>query len=116
MRAEKFEDLIAWKEAMRFTKVIYLQFSNIDFYAFKNQILRAVISVSNNIAEGFERETDKEFIRFLYIARASCGEVRNMLYLAQSFDMISEEKREELIGHSKRVSYLILQLIKSMKK
>ena len=76
---EKFEDIESWKLAREITKLIYEVTSRASFgkdFALTNQIRRASISVLSNIAEGFERNGDKEFVQFLTIAKGSCGEVR----------------------------------------
>ena len=84
MKYKRFEELPVWNAAIKLAKSIY---SLTDCPEFKNrgtlrdQIERAAVSVSNNIAEGFERGTNKELIAFLYIARGSAGEVRSMLCL-----------------------------------
>lgn len=64
MKIEKFEDIIAWQKAGKLTIEIYQQFKNCRDFSFTNQIQRAVISIMNNIAEGFERQTNKEFKNF----------------------------------------------------
>lgn len=76
-----FEELEIWQEARILVKEVYALTSPINDYGFKDQVRRAVVSVMNNIAEGFERSSNKDFIRFLFIAKTSCGEVRSMLYL-----------------------------------
>jgi four helix bundle protein len=84
MTYETFEDLPVWKEAILLIEEIYRLTSQPNFRApasFKSQIERAALSVSNNIAEGFERGTTPELISFLYIARGSAGETRSMLRL-----------------------------------
>jgi four helix bundle protein len=81
-RIERFEDLEAWKLARCFANLIYKASSIGDFardFALRDQIRRASISVVSNIAEGFERDGDKEFIQFLFMAKGSCGEVRAQL-------------------------------------
>ena len=83
----------------------------LDDRLFKNQILRALYSISNNIAEGFERETPKEFKRFLVIAKASNGEVRSMLYLAEHFNYISKNEFESFKNESEEISKMIGGLI-----
>ncbi len=79
-----FEEIIAWQKARALNSELYLITDQGDFskdYGLRDQIRRASISITSNIAEGFERETTKEFIRFLYIAKASSGEFRSQLYL-----------------------------------
>ncbi len=68
MIIQKFEDIIAWQKAQDFAVNIYSNFKELKDFGFKDQICRAVVSVSNNIAEGFERNSDAEFKRFLYIS------------------------------------------------
>ena len=84
MQVRTFEDLEIWKDARALTREIYQltrdsKFSN-DF-ALRDQIRRAAVSIMSNIAEGFERGGNQEFIQFLYVAKASCGEVRSQLYV-----------------------------------
>ncbi len=92
----KFEDLKIWQEARHLVNEIYSLTKSSRDYDFNNQIQRASISVMNNIAEGFERSGNKEFIHFLRIAKASCGEVRSMLYLAEDFGILDINKILEL--------------------
>ena len=75
MLAKSFEDLEIWKMAREIVKDIYQDFSSCKDFDFRNQINRAGISIMNNIAEGFSRESKKEFHQFLNIAKGSCGEV-----------------------------------------
>ena len=76
MKIERFEDILAWHKAKVLTVEIYKQFENSKDFGFRDQIQRAAVSVMNNIAEGFERKSNKEFAYFLYVAKGSCGEVR----------------------------------------
>ena len=85
--AERFEDLRIWQEARDQVQAIYRSFErgsagHTDF-GFRDQLQRAAVSVMNNIAEGFERKTPKDFAHFLDLAKGSCGEVRSMLYVAE---------------------------------
>lgn len=68
MKILKFEDIIAWQKAQDLAVAIYQAFEHSRDYSFKDQIQRASVSISNNIAEGFDRGSQKEFIRFLYIS------------------------------------------------
>src|ERR1700736_478552 len=92
-RIERFEDLIAWQKARLMTKAVYLvalegQFAR-DF-VLSRQIRGAALSVSSNIAEGFDRGNRNEFHQFLSIAKASCAEVRNDLYVALDVGYVDE--------------------------
>ena len=96
---EKFEDIEAWKLARQVTRSIYEITSIGDFakdYALCNQIRRAAISIPSNIAEGFERSGNKEFLNFLSIAKGSCGEVRAQLYIALDQQYLDELKFGEI--------------------
>ena len=89
--ATRFEELICWQEARRLTRVIYTRFQSCRDFSFRDQICRASVSVMNNIAEGFERATRKDFARFLDQAKGSSGEVRSMLYAATDLGYVGEE-------------------------
>src|SRR5690554_2057440 len=114
MRIYKFEEIISWQKAKELTIEVYKIFLDNKDYGFKDQIQRASVSVMNNIAEGFERQTNKEFIRFLYIAKGSSGEVRSMLYLAKEFNYISDEQFEKLYNLSLDATRLISGFIKKL--
>lgn len=82
---ERFEDIEAWKDARNLVNHIYQITKTIPFsndWGLKDQIQRAAVSIMSNIAEGYERGSNKEFVQFLFIARASAGEVRSLLYVA----------------------------------
>jgi four helix bundle protein len=115
MKIIKFEDIIAWQKAQSLAVEIYKIFGSQKDYGFKDQICRAAVSISNNIAEGFDRNTNAEFIRFLYISLASCSEVQSMLYLAEKLNYISNEQKETLIWQSKEISKLTKGFINSIK-
>jgi len=113
---DKFEDLIIWQEAKSLTIIIYKLFGDSRDFGFKDQIQRASVSIMNNIAEGFERSSDKDFARFLFIAKASAGEVRSMLYLASELKYIDIDKSQELINQARKLSGSIGNFIKYLKK
>ncbi|GAI86230.1 unnamed protein product, partial [marine sediment metagenome] len=114
---KRFEDLICWQEARKLVNAIYQLTRNKQFFDFslKDQIQRAVISIISNIAEGFERGTREEFIYFLYIAKASCGEVRAQLYIALDQGFINNNDFQQALQQAKRISAMIYRLIESLK-
>ncbi len=114
MKVEKFEDLICWQKAKEASLLIYRLFKHNRDFSFRDQIQRAVVSIQNNIAEGFERGTDKELCHFLYIAKGSSGEVRSMLYLAKDFKYITEEEFQTLRDLLLETSRLIAGFIKKL--
>lgn len=96
--------------------MIYSQFKALKDYSFKDQVQRAAISVMNNIAEGFERNSDKEFSRFLKIAKGSAGEVRSMIYMAEELNYIEKQTSKELIESYNKLSHKIGSFIKYLEK
>ncbi len=114
MAIQKFEDLIVWQKAQDFSVAIYSEFKNNKDFSFNDQIKRASISISNNIAEGFDRSSNSDFKRFLYISLASNSEVRSMLYLAIRLNFISEVSAKKLIDNSNEIARMIFGLIKSL--
>ena len=119
MTIERFEDLVAWQKARALTSKIYAvtrigQFAK-DF-GLTDQIRRAAVSIGSNIAEGFERGNNKEFVTFLGIAKGSAGEVSSQLYTAYDAGYLSDAEITELVGLSKDVSKLINGLILSLRK
>ena len=96
--AKQFEDLEVWKLARALTTDVYRLVAVGDFardYGLKDQICRAAVSIMSNIAEGFERKSDKSFQQFLTIAKGSAGEVRSQLYVALDLAYITEEQFQE---------------------
>lgn len=92
---KRFEDLDAWKLSRELVNLIYDLTDKEEFkrdYSLKDQMHRCSVSVMSNIAEGFERGSDKDFARFLYIAKGSCGEIRSQLYVALDRRYITQEE------------------------
>lgn len=108
----KFEDIIAWQKAKSLTMDIYKTFRYCKDYSFRDQLQRASISIMNNIAEGFERRTNKEFINFLFIAKGSSAEVRSMLYSALELQYIDKNKFDGWYLLTIEISRLISGFIK----
>lgn len=112
----KFEDLIAWQKAQDLAVEIYKTFGSIKDFDFRSQIRSAAISVSNNIAEGFDSRSKKDFIRFLNISRNSCNEVKSMCYLGERLHYIDQPKMNELISLCNEDTKIIVGLIRSVEK
>ena len=106
--AERFEDLRIWQQAREQVSCVYRCFrrdspAQRDF-SFRDQLQRAAISVMNNIAEGFERKTAKDFAHFLDVAKGSCGEVRSMLYVAEDLAYLSPTEAEVMRADAAKLS------------
>jgi len=115
MRINQFEDVIAWQKARELNIELRKLFGNIKDYSFKDQILRAGLSINNNIAEGFERGSVKELSYFMVVARGSNSEVRSMLYSALDFGYINKDQQQEMMGSSIVIGKLLTGFIKSIK-
>ena len=115
---KKFEDILAWQEGRKLAKMIYMITRtgalSKDF-GMRDQLQRAAVSVASNIAEGFERNGNKEFIKFLWIAKGSSGEVASQLYTVLDVGYITELEFQAVYECSRHCSYLIYKLIQSLK-
>ena len=117
---KSFEDLEIWQKAQQLSADIYLlaeqnQKISKDF-SFKDQIKRAVLSISNNIAEGFEYSNNNDFIKFLRYAKGSTGEVRNCLLFAAKVNFVLKDDVQSLIDFSNSLGAQIGNLIKYLKQ
>lgn len=119
MEVKNFEDLEIWKDARLLTKAIYRMTKDGGFakdFALRDQIRRASMSVMSNIAEGFERGGNQEFIQFLYVAKASCGEVRSHLYVALDQSYVAQKDCDDVSKSFRRLSIMISNLIDYLKR
>ena len=118
MKYSNFEDLPIWQKARELAKSVFeitLQQAFSHDYKFRDQIRASSGSIMDNIAEGFERSGNKEFIQFLYIAKGSCGETRSQSYRALDFNYIKQVTFDELIRKTKDLSTDISNFIKYLK-
>jgi four helix bundle protein len=116
-KANSFEDLRVWQLARELVRAVYLLTNEAKFdkdWALKDQLRRAAVSSMANIAEGFERGSTQEFIRFLYIARGSAGEVRSHLYVARDLEYIEQPSFERIQKQAISVSRVIYSFIRSL--
>lgn len=114
MKIERFEDIIAWQKARNLTLSMYTRFNDCRDYNFRDQICRAAVSIMNNIAEGFERQTNKELKQFLFIAKGSCAEVRSMLHLAHDLAYLPPNHYQGLYDDSTEIARILSGLIKKL--
>jgi four helix bundle protein len=118
-KIKKFEDIDSWKRARTLAKEIYDVTAREKFardFGLKDQIRRAAVSILSNIAEGFERGSDKEFLYFLAVAKGSCGEARAQLYVALDQAYISSEQFQALSNVAAEVSQLISGFMKYLRE
>ena len=118
-KIRNFSDLNAWREGHKLVLSIYkvtAKFPSKERFALTNQIVRAVISITSNIAEGFGRQGLKEKIQFYYLAQSSLSEVQNQLIIARDVEYIDEIAFNDLWEQTIIVHKLLTGLIKSLKK
>ncbi len=115
----QIEDIEVWKRGCRLAVKIY-EISNKGSFSkdfeLRDQIRRASVAISSNIAEGFERESDKEFKRFLFIAKGSCGELRTQLYIAKALNYIENNEAETLLKECKEISSMLAGLANRLRE
>ena len=113
-----FEELAIFQRARELSKKVYLVTNKDGFksdFRFVQQIRAAAGSIMDNIAEGFERTGNREFLNFLYIAKGSCGEVRSQLIRANDVGFLTPEEHEELYSECRKLSASIMNFIKEIK-
>jgi four helix bundle protein len=103
-KIEGFEDLIVWQLAIDLAASVYAAFGTSRDFPLRDQVQRAAVSISSNIAEGYERDSNADFIRFLYYAKGSCGEVRSQLYLAQRVRALTDQTASAMIEEARLLS------------
>jgi four helix bundle protein len=116
---KRFEDLEAFQMARELTKQLYRVTGTGRFardYGLRDQITRAAISVMSNVAEGFERGGDKEFLQFLSLAKGSCGEIRAQLYVGIDQGYIDEQQFTTLVDQASRIGRALAGLMKYLRE
>ena len=115
MSYKSFEELEVWKLSCRLAVRVYQVLKECRDFGLKDQMTRAAVSIYSNIAEGAERDSKQEFIRFLHIAKGSAAELRTQAYIAQKIGIISNDVQKELTEELKKISAMLHALIKSIK-
>ena len=119
MKIIRFEDLEIWRLSLKITKEIYDLTAKKEFskdFCLRDQVRKAIISVSSNIVEGFEKNNNNEFIRFLKISKGSVGEARNQLYIALIINYITEKEFKNVNGDLENLARSIGGFIKYLEK
>ena len=118
MSVTRFEDLECWKKAKALAVELYQISNNGEFgkdFGFKDQVRRAAVSIASNIAEGKERETVAEFIRYLFIAKGSAGELKTQVLIAADIGYVSPERAQDLRVQVETLSAMLGALIKKLR-
>ena len=116
-KANQFEDLTVWQKARSLTKEVYHLTRETPLhsdYGLRSQMQRAAVSIMSNIAEGFDRESRREFHQFLTIAKGSCGELRSQLYVSLDIGYVSQPQFDQTIELAQEVFRMIKVLIASL--
>ena len=111
-----FEDLAIWQEGMQICFQIYDALADCHDYGLRNQMERSAVSIPSNISEGYELSSDRAFIRHLYIAKGSSGELRTQLYIAIRQKYIDKAPGDQLINRAQRLSGMIQKFINARRK
>jgi four helix bundle protein len=114
MSYNSFEELDVWKRACRLAVDIYESLRKCSDYGLKDQMTRSSVSIASNIAEGAERNSKAEYVRFLHIAKGSAAELRTQVYIAQQIGIYKNTQTTKLINELKEISSMLQGLIKSL--
>ena len=115
MKIERFEDVESWKEARLLVKEVYRSLHDCRDHGFTNQVQRAAISVMSNIAEGFDRGSNKEFIQFLIISRGSVAEVKSLLYAGCDIGYLDESTLHKFLSRCNKITSLLDGFLRFLK-
>jgi four helix bundle protein len=114
MGYNSFEELEVWKRACRLAVTIYESLRDCRDYGLKDQMTRSAVSIASNIAEGAERNSRAEYIRFLHIAKGSAAELRTQVYIAQQIGIYQNTQATTIVTELKEISSMLQGLIKSL--
>ena len=107
MAFQSFEDLEVWQRGCRLAVDVFKTYSACRNFTMQDQVQRAALSIPSNVAEGYERNSNKEFIRFLNIAKGSGGELRTQLYISRKLDFVRKSDFDRLVKESKEISAML---------
>lgn len=116
MSYKSFENLDVWKKSCRLAVRIYEILKDSREFSLKDQMTRAAVSIPSNIAEGAERDSRQEYIRFLHIAKGSAAELRTQIYIAKEIGLLDNEIVNELIVELKHISAMLQKSATTLKQ
>jgi four helix bundle protein len=109
-----FESLEVWQLGCRMSIDTYTALKDLRDFGFRDQICRSAVSIPSNIAEGYERNGAREFIRFLNIAKGSCGEFKTQVYIAERIGYLAPGAAANLLSHARSIAAMLSSLIKRL--
>jgi four helix bundle protein len=119
MKITKLEDMKVWNESVKLSVNVYKTIAKSNYLkkdsGLRDQIQRSAVSIPSNIAEGFERETNAEFLRFLFYAKSSCAELKTQLLIAKEINSLDEDVYKDLKASSDYISVMLHKLIQYLK-
>jgi four helix bundle protein len=116
MAFRSFEDLEVWQRGCRLAVDVFKTFTRCRNVTMRDQVQRSALSIPSNVAEGYESNSNKEFIRFLNIAKGSGGELRTQLYISRKLELLTKPEFDRLVTESKEISKMLHGLSKAVSK
>ena len=116
MAFQSFEDLEVWQRGCRLAVDVFQTYASCRNFTMQDQVQRSALSIPCNVAEGYERNTNKEFVRFLNISKGSSGELRTQLYISRKLDFLTKGDFNQLVGESKEISKMLHGLSRAVSK
>jgi four helix bundle protein len=116
MAFRSFEDLEVWQRGCRLAVDVFKTFTRCRNVTMRDQVQRSALSIPSNVAEGYERNSNKELIRFLNIAKGSGGELRTQLYISRKLELLTKPEFDRLVTESKQISKMLHGLSKAVSK
>ena len=116
MAFRSFEDLEVWQRGCRLAVDVFKTFARCRNFTMQDQVQRSALSIPSNVAEGYERNSNKEFIRFLNIAKGSGGELRTQLYISRKLEFLTKADFNRLVEESKEISKMLHGLSTAVSK
>lgn len=111
-----FEDLEVWKRSCRLAVKVYQLLKDCRDFGLKDQMTRSAVSIASNLAEGAERDSKPEYIRFIHIAKGSAAELRTQVYIAAEIGLFQKATAKELISELKQISATLQSIANTLKK